>query len=133
MFLCKKDVTRDLEYEISQLISKSISAEEPIDIMSLKGKERPHISILDDNFLVQFKNMQYKNYAVELLTKIIKDELIIKVRNNPLRYRSLYEMLQDVIEKYNKKVLDTVEVMEKLIEIAKDIKQKKWKKVKNLI
>ncbi len=120
-----KDITRDLEYEISHLISKSISAEEPIDVMSLKDKEKPDISIFDDKFLAEFKNIEYKNYAVELLAKIITDELMVKMRSNPLRYRSLYEMLQKIIEKYNVKILDTVEVIEKLIEIAKDIKRKR--------
>ncbi len=120
-----KDITRDLEYEISHLISKSISAEEPIDVMSLKGKERPDISIFDDKFLAEFKNIEYKNYGVEFLAKIIKDELIVRMRSNPLRYRSLYEMLQDVIEKYKKKILDIVEAIEKLIEIAKDTKRKR--------
>jgi type I restriction enzyme R subunit len=118
-----RDVSRDLEYEISHLISKSISAEEPVDVLTLIGKEKPDISIFDDKFLAEFKNMEYKNYAAELLTKIIKDELVAKMRNNPYRYRSLYEMLKDIIDKYNVKVLDTVEVIEQLVKLAKDIKQ----------
>jgi len=78
-----KDINRDLEYEISHLISKSIAAEQPIDVFSLMGKEKPEISIFDENFLAQFKSMQYKNYAAELLSKIIKDELVIRMRVNP--------------------------------------------------
>lgn len=119
-----KEITRDLEYEMNYLISKSISSEEPVDILNLKGRSRPDISIFDDEFLAQFKNMKYKNYASELLTKIIKDELTVRVRSNPFRYRSLYDMLQSTIEKYNVKILDTVEVIERLIEIAREIKQK---------
>jgi type I restriction enzyme R subunit len=118
-----KDLTRDLEYEISHLISKSISAEEPVDVLTLMGKEKPDISIFDDRFLAEFRNMEYKNYAAELLAKIIKDQLVVKMRSNPFRYRSLYEMLKSIIDKYNVKVLDTVEVVEQLIKLAKDIKQ----------
>jgi len=118
-----KDISRDLEYEISHLISKSISAEEPIDVFSLMGKEKPDISIFDERFLEEFKNMRYKNYAAELLAKIIKDQLIVKLKNNPYRYRSFYEMLKDLIDKYNVKIIDTVEIIEKLVELAKEIKK----------
>ncbi|RKY41128.1 MAG: restriction endonuclease subunit R [Candidatus Omnitrophota bacterium] len=118
-----KDISRDLEYEISHLISKSISAEEPIDIFTLMGKERPDISIFDEKFLAEFKNMQYKNYTAQLLAKIIKDDLIVRMKKNPYRYRSFYEMLKNLIDKYNVKLLDTVEIIEKLVELAKEIKK----------
>ena len=118
-----KDINRDLEYEISHLISKSIAAEQPIDVFSLMDKEKPDISIFDENFLAQFKSMQYKNYAAELLSKIIKDELVIRMRVNPIRYKSLYEMLKEIIERYNIKLIDTVEVINELIKIAQEIKK----------
>lgn len=118
-----KEVSRDLEYEISHLISKSISAEEPIDIFTLMGKEKPDISIFDEKFLAEFKNMQYKNYAAELLVKIIKDQLFVKIKINPYRYRSFYEMLKSLIDKYNVKLIDTVEIIEKLVELAREIKK----------
>ena len=87
------------------------------------GKEKPEISIFDENFLAQFKSMQYKNYAAELLSKIIKDELVIRMRVNPIRYKSLYEMLKEIIERYNIKLIDTVEVINELIKIAQEIKK----------
>lgn len=118
-----KDVHRDLEYEISHLISKSIAAEEPIDVFSLMGKEKPEISIFDEKFLAQFKDMKYKNYAAELLAKIVRDELVIRTRTNPFRYQSLYEMMKKIIEKYNVKLIDTAEVIEELIRIAREIKK----------
>jgi len=118
-----KDVHRDLEYEISHLISKSITAEEPIDVFSLMGKEKPEISIFDEKFLDQFKEMKYKNYAAELLSKIVRDELVIRTKVNPFRYKSLYEMMKKVIEKYNVKLIDTAELIEELIKIAKGIKK----------
>ena len=113
-----------MEYEISQLISKSISAEEPVDIFSLIQKDKPDISILDEDFLNQFKNMPQKNYAIDLLTKLINDEIKVRIRKNPFRYKSLYEMLKKLIEKYNLKLIDTVDVINELIEIAKEIKKK---------
>jgi type I restriction enzyme R subunit len=120
----KKEISRELEYEISQLISKSISTEEPIDIFSLIQKEKPDISILDDNFLSQFKSIPQKNYAADLLIKLLNDEIKIKIKRNPFRYRSLSEMLKKLIEKYNVKLIDTVDVINELIEIAKEIRKK---------
>lgn len=119
-----KDISRNLEYEISQLISKSISAEEPIDVFSLLKKEKPEISMLDEKFLSQFRDMKYKNYAADLLTKIINDELRLRMKQNPFRYRSLYEMLKKLIENYNVRLITTAEVIDELIEIAKGLKEK---------
>ena len=118
-----RDITRDLEYEISHLISKSIAAEEPIDVFALMGKDKPEISIFDEKFLAQFRDMQYKNYAAELLAKIVKDELVVKMTINQFRYRSLYERLKKIIDKYNVKLMDTAEVIEELVKIAKEIKK----------
>ena len=118
-----REISRSLEYEISQLISKSVSAEEPIDVFALLEKEKPEISILDENFLSQFREMEYKNYASDLLTKIINDEIRVRMKKNPFRYRSLYEMLKKLIEKYNVRLITASEVIDELIEIAKEIKK----------
>jgi type I restriction enzyme R subunit len=120
----KKDISRDIEYEINQLISKSISAEEPVDIFSLIQKDKPDISILDDKFLEQFRNMQYKNYAADLLAKLLNDEIRARMRSNPFRYKSLYEILKGIIDRYNVKLIDTIDVINELIEIAKEIRKK---------
>ncbi|MDF2954680.1 MAG: Type I site-specific restriction-modification system [Candidatus Alkanophagales archaeon MCA70_species_2] len=119
-----REVSRDLEYEINQLISRSISAEKPIDIFELLKKEKPEISILDESFLAQFKEMEYKNYAADLLLKIINDELKVRMKKNPFRYKSFYEMLKKLIEKYNIRLITAADVIEELIEIAKEIKKK---------
>lgn len=120
----KVEISRELEYEINQLISKSISAEEPVDIFFLIQKEKPDLSVLDENFLAQFKEMRQKNYAVDLLIKLLNDEIKIKMRKNPFRYKSLYEMLKKLIETYNVKLINTVDVIDELIEIAKEVKKK---------
>ena len=120
----QKEITRELEYEISQLISRSISAEEPVDIFSLLQKEKPDISILDETFLAQFKNMQQKNYAIDLLIKLLNDDIKTRMKVNPFRYKSLYDMLKKSIERYNIKLIDTTEIINELIEIAKEIKKK---------
>jgi type I restriction enzyme R subunit len=120
----RKEISRDLEYEISQLISRSISAEEPVDIFSLIKKDKPDISILNEELLSKIANLAQKNYAVDLLMKLIKDEIKPRVRINLYRYKSLYERLLRLIEKYNIKLLNTVDVINELIEIAREIRKK---------
>jgi type I restriction enzyme R subunit len=119
-----REIARDLEYEINQLISKSISAQEPVDVFSLLNKEKPDISILGEDFLSQIKEIKQKNYAVELLAKLLNDEIKVKMRKNPHRYKSLYERLKELIEKYNAKTLEASEIIEKLVEIAREFREK---------
>ncbi|SNZ12042.1 type I restriction endonuclease subunit R [Hydrogenobacter hydrogenophilus] len=119
-----REIARNLEYEMNQLISKSISAQEPVDIFSLINKEKPDISIFSEDFLNQIKDMEYKNYAIELLAKLINDEIKVRVRKNKSRYQSLYDRLKDLLEKYNIKLIETTDVIVKLIEIAKELKEK---------
>jgi type I restriction enzyme R subunit len=119
-----REIARDLEYEINQLISKSISAQEPIDVFSLLNKEKPDISILSEDFLSQIKEIKQKNYAVELLAKLLNDEIKVKLRKNPHRYKTLYERLKELIEKYNAKTLEASEIIEKLVEIARELREK---------
>ena len=78
------EISRDLEYEINMLISKSISAEEPVDVFSILKKGKPDISMLDDSFLAQFEKMQYKNFAAEILMKVLNDEIRVRLRKNPI-------------------------------------------------
>jgi len=119
-----REIARDLEYEINQLISKSISAQEPIDVFSLLNKEKSDISILSEDFLSQIKEIKQKNYAVELLAKLLNDEVKVKMRKNPHRYKSLYERLKELIEKYNAKTIEASEIIEKLVEIARELREK---------
>jgi len=121
-----REISRELELEdeLNQLISKSISAEEPVDVFSLLKKEKPDISILDEEFLEQLRKMPQKNYTADLLIKLLNDELKPRIKRNPFRYKSLYEMLEKLIEKYNVKLMDTANVIMELIEIAKEIRKK---------
>lgn len=118
-----REINKELEYEITELISKSISAQEPVDIFALMGKEKAEISIFDEKFLAQLNTMNQKNYAKDLLTKIIKDQLVVRMKVNPFRYSSLYEALTRIIEKYNVKLITAAEVMEELVKLAKELKK----------
>ncbi len=118
-----KDINRELEYEINDLISGSIIAAEPVDLLALVGKEKIDISILDEQFLEKFKDIQFKNYAAELLAKITKDELVVKMKSNPTRFLSLYESFNRLIERYNTKLLTAPDIIEELVSLAKELKR----------
>jgi type I restriction enzyme R subunit len=118
-----REINKELEYEITDLISRSISAQPPVDIFALMEKEKVEISIFDEKFLSQLNNLTQKNYAKDLLAKIIKDQLVVKMNINPFRYRSLYEALTNIIDKYNVKLITATEVMEELIKLARELKK----------
>ncbi|MBI3289931.1 type I restriction endonuclease subunit R [Candidatus Microgenomates bacterium] len=119
----------DTETAIRELISKSIAAEGVIDIFAMKGKDKPDISIFDEKFLEEVKNMRLKNLAIEVLKKLLQDELRIRLKKNLVRYKSLMEILEDIIEDYENNIINSAKVIERLIELAKKIKKEEaaWK------
>lgn len=113
----------DVESAVRELVSKAISAEGIIDIFDMKGKGRPDISIFDEKFLEEVKNMKYRNLSVDVLRKLLNDELRVRMRKNLVRYKSLLDMLEDIIEKYENNIINSTKVIEKLIELAKEIRK----------
>jgi len=113
----------DVESAVRELVSKAISAEGVIDIFDMKGKGKPDISIFDEKFLEEVKNMKYRNLSVDVLRKLLNDELRVRMRKNLVRYKSLLDMLEDIIEKYENNIINSTKVIEKLIELAKEIKK----------
>lgn len=112
----------DIESTINELISKAIAAEGVIDIFALNEKEKPEISIFDEKFLEELKKMKLKNIAIETLRKLLRDEINLRRRKNEIRYKSLAELLDKIIEEYENRVLDSSRVIEELIQLAKKIK-----------
>jgi type I restriction enzyme R subunit len=124
----KSKTTRDdggygMETAIRQLVSKAISSEEVIDIFEAAGLKKPNISILSDEFLAEVRNMPYRNLAVELLQKLLKEEIKSRFRKNAVQSRSFTEMLTESIRLYLNRQLETTEVIDKLIDLAKHIRQ----------
>lgn len=112
-----------VESAVRELVSKSIVAEGVIDIFDMKGKTKPDISIFDEKFLEEIKNMKYKNLSIDVLRKLLNDELRIRMRKNMIRYESLRKLLDDIIEKYENNIINSAKVIEKLLELAKEIKK----------
>jgi type I restriction enzyme R subunit len=104
------------------LIDKAIVSDGVIDIFDAAGIKKPDISILSEEFLQEIRNMKHKNIAVEVLKKLINDEIKGRLRTNFVKSKSLMESLDTLIRKYNNRVLTAAEVIEELINMAKEIR-----------
>lgn len=110
-----------LDVELNQLISKSLKSDKVIDIMAEIGLSKPDISILSEEFLEEFKKMEHKNVAIELLKRLIEGKLKVIARTRLVQSRYFSEMLVDAIANYQSRLIDSTVVIKELIELAKEI------------
>ena len=112
----------EIETTIRQVIDQALVTEQVIDIFHASGIKKPDISILSEEFLLEVKNMKHKNIALEVLKKLLNDEIKTRSKTNLVQSKSLMEMLENSIKKYHNKIITAVEVIDELINISKDIK-----------
>jgi len=114
----------EMETAIKQIISEAITADNVIDIFDAAGLKKPNIEILDERFLQELKDLPQKNLAVELLKKLLKEEIKKRTRINLVESKKFSEMLEDAIKRYHNGMIDTVEFLEKvLIPFAEQMKE----------
>ncbi len=114
----------EMETAIKQIISEAITADNVIDIFDAAGLKKPNIEILDERFLQELKDLPQKNLAVELLKKLLKDEIKKRTKINLVESKKFSEMLEDAIKRYHNGMIDTVEFLEKvLIPFAQQMKE----------
>ena len=111
----------EIEITIRQVIDQALVSEQVIDVFDAAGLKKPDISILSDEFLAELKGYQHQNIALEVLKKLLNDELKVRAKTNLVKSKSLMEMLETAIKKYHNKVLTAAEVIDELIKISKDI------------
>lgn len=111
----------EIETTIRQVIDKALVSEQVIDVFDAAGIKKPDISILSEDFLMELKGMEHKNVALEVLKKLLNDEIKSRSKKNLVKSRSLMEMLENSIKKYHNKILTAAEVIEELINLSKDI------------
>ncbi len=112
----------ELETTIRQVIDQALVSEQVIDVYDAAGIKKPDISVLSEEFLLELKGMPHKNVAIEVLKKLLNDEIKARARTNLVQSRSLMDMLEDSIKRYHNKVLTAAEVIEELIKVGKEIK-----------
>ena len=111
----------ELETTIRQVIDQALVSEQVIDVFDAAGIKKPDISILSDEFLAELKGYEHKNVAMEVLKKLLNDELKARAKRNLVQARSLMDMLEAAIRKYHAKILTAAEVMDELIKMSKEI------------
>jgi len=112
---------QELETSIRQVIDKALVTEQVIDVFDAAGIKKPDISVLSEEFLLEVKNMEHKNIALEVLKKLLNDEIKGRMKKNLIQSKSLMEMLEHSIKKYHTKIITAAEVIEELINLSKEI------------
>lgn len=112
----------ELDTAIRQIVSKTVAATEVIDIFSAAGLKTPDISILSDEFLEEVRDLPQKNLALEMLRKLLNDEIKVTARKNMVQARSFREMLERGIRQYQNCSIETAEIIEELIELAREMR-----------
>lgn len=113
----------DLDVAISQLVSRAVAPDKVVDIFSAAGLKKPDLSILSDGFLAEIQQMPYKNVALEVLRKLLNDEIKIRSRKNLVQSRTFAEMLEEAIRKYHNRSIEAAQVIEELIKLAQEMRE----------
>ena len=129
VLLTKRDVTaqrktdeqRDLA--IRQIINSAVVSDSVVDIFDAVGLDKPNIGLLDDEFLAEIKNLPERNLAVELLERLLHGEIKSRFKSNVVQEKKFSDLLTDVIKRYQNRAIETAQVMEELIAMAKQFRE----------
>ncbi len=111
-----------LDHAIRQIVSNALVSDEIVDIFAAAGLKRPDISILSDEFLGEIRGIPQRNLAVELLRKLLVGEIKTRSQRNVVQARSFTELLERSIRRYQNRAIETAQVIEELIALAKDMR-----------
>lgn len=114
---------QDLDNAIRQIISRAVSSDEVIDVFSAAGLKKPEISILSEEFLSEISRMPQKNLAVEMLQKLLKNEIKTRARRNVVKSRLFSELLEAAIRKYQNRAIQAAQIIEELLELARKMRE----------
>ncbi|MDZ4857077.1 MAG: type I restriction endonuclease subunit R [Nitrospirota bacterium] len=112
----------ELDHAIRQIISKAVASDEVVDIFAAAGLKKPDLSILSDEFLAEVRGMPQRNLAVELLRKLLAGEIKVRSKRNVVQARSFADLLEQAIKKYQNRAIETAQVIEELIGLAKHMR-----------
>jgi len=111
-----------VESAIKQIVEDALSSDGVIDIFEAAGLAKPSLDILSDEFMLEVKNMKYKNLALELLKKLLNDEIKIRKTKSIVQGKKFSEMMSNIIQRYHNQQIDAAQVLEELANIAKEMK-----------
>src|SRR5207249_5837875 len=113
----------DLDHAIRQIVSRAVVSDGVVDIFAAAGLKKPDISILSDDFLAEVGHLPQKNLAVELLRKLLNDEVKTRSRRNVVQSQLFSELLSNSILKYQNRAIEAAKVIEELIALAKQMRE----------
>ncbi len=119
----KKKTDEERELAIRQIIGSAVVSEQVVDIFDAVGLDKPNIGLLDDDFLAEVRNLPERNLAVELLERLLEGEIKSKFGGNVVQNKKFSELLTDVIKRYQNRSIETAQVIEELIQMAKKFKE----------
>jgi len=129
VILTKRDIStqkktdEQREAAIRQIINQAVVSESVVDIFDAVGLEKPNIGLLDDEFLAQVRNLPERNLAVELLERLLEGEIKSKFASNLVQQNKFSDMLGNVIKRYQNRSIETAQVMEELVDMAKKFRE----------
>ena len=113
----------EIETAIKQILSDAIITDKVVDVFDAAGLKKPDISILSDDFLAEVRGMEHKNVALELLKKLLNDELRFRKQTNLVQSKKFSEMLDGAVKNYQNNLITSAQVIDELIRLAKEIKE----------
>jgi len=113
----------EIETAIKQILSDAVVADEVVDIFDAAGIKKPDISILSDEFLAEVKGMHHKNLALELLKKLLNDEIKTRQKTNIVQSKKFSEMLDQAVKNYQNNLITSAQIIDEMIRLAKEIKE----------
>ena len=117
-----KVASDDMDSAIRQLVSRAVASEQVIDIFAAAGLKKPDISILSDEFLAEIRGMPHRNLALELLQKLLGDEIKTRTKKNVVQARSFTAMLEEAIRAYQNRSLESAQIIDQLIALAREMR-----------
>ncbi len=112
----------ELETAVRQVIDRALVSDQVIDIFDAAGLKKPDISILSEEFLLEIKGMEHENVALELLKKLLNDEIRARAKKNLVQSKKLEEMLEAALKRYHNKAITSAQVIDELIHIGKEVR-----------
>ena len=112
-----------LESSIKQVVNQALSSDTVVDIFDAAGLQKPEISVLSEEFLLEVKNMKHQNLALELLKKLLTDEVKTRTKQNLVKSKALLETMEQALQRYRNGLLTTAEIIQELIDLAKEVRE----------
>ena len=118
----EKETSEEIDLAVQQLVSKATMPVGVIDLLASYGVKSPDISILSDDFLSEMRNMKHRNMAIELLNRIIRNEIKTRSKKNLVQAKTFTDMIQEAIRKYENRTIEAAQILAELIKLAKEMR-----------